>query len=289
MLEAGDLHGFDAHVARMSELLETLQQPIMRWTLRFTQTPRAVIAGQLEEAGALAMEALQASGGSADGLTIFGGGIASIRWEQGRMAELVDLLAQAVIDNPTIPGFRAFYAIALCSAGEYDKARELLDAAAADRFASIPLDMTWSMSLALWAEVAFRAGATEVAPVLCDLMLPHARTIIWTGVSVSGPMTRHLGRLALMLERYDEAEAHLAAASAEHERIGAPVWQADTDRLLGLTLLRRPDGDGARGRELLTRATQAARQHGATGIEREAEQALAELTGGRSTASPPPH
>jgi hypothetical protein len=100
--------------------------------------------------------------------------------------------------------------------------------------------------------------------------------VVWNGASTSGPLARHLGRLALMLERYDEAEAHLAAASAEHERLGAPIWQAETDYLLGLTLLRRPSGDAERGCTLLRQAADAAHRHEAAGIERDAEAALAE-------------
>jgi tetratricopeptide (TPR) repeat protein len=277
VLEAGDLRGFDDCVARMAEILEVVPQPIMRWTLRFTEMPRALLAGRLDAADALAMQAFEASGASADGLTIFGAQIANLRWEQGRLHELVDLIAQAVIDNPALPAFKVAHALALCSAGNYDKARELLEPLVADRFASIPLDSTWSQTLANWSEVAFRIGASEAAASLYDLLLPHQRTIIWTGATVWGPVTRHLGRLALMMERYDEAEAHLAAATAEHERIGAPVWQADTDRLLGLVLLRRPGGDPDRGHELLQRAADIAREHGAARIEQEAEEALAEV------------
>jgi len=100
--------------------------------------------------------------------------------------------------------------------------------------------------------------------------------VVWNGASTSGPLALHLGRLALMLERHDGAEAHLAAASAEHERLGAPIWQTETDYLLGLTLLRRPGGDAERGRRLLRQAAELARENGAAGIERHAEGALAE-------------
>jgi hypothetical protein len=103
-------------------------------------------------------------------------------------------------------------------------------------------------------------GSREAAAPLYDLQLPHAQTVVWNGATTYGPVARHLGRLALMLERYDEAEAHLAAASAEHERLGAPIWQADLDHLLGLTLLRRSGGDAARGCTLLRQAAEAARR-----------------------------
>jgi hypothetical protein len=56
----------------------------------------------------------------------------------------------------------------------------------------------------------------------------------------------------------DEAEAHLTAATAEHERLGSPIWQADTERLLGLTILCCPDGDADAGRALLRCAADSA-------------------------------
>jgi len=208
---------------------------------------------------------------------VFGAQIASIRWEQGRLDELVDLVAQAVIDNPALPAFKVAHAMALCSADNYDKARELLDPVVKDGFASIPMDLSWSSTLSNWSEVAFRLGAREAAAPLYDLLAPHERTIVWTGGTIWGPTARHLGRLALMMERYDDAEAHLIAATAEHERLGAPVWQADTDRLLALTLLRRGDGDLRRVQELLRRAAETARQHGAARIQREIEAVLPEL------------
>ena len=93
--------------------------------------------------------------------------------------------------------------------------------------------------------MAFRAGPSNAAEPLYELLLPHARAIIYNGASVWGPVTRHLGRLALMMERYDVAETHLAAATSEHERLGAPIWQADTDRLRGVVQLRRPGRDPA--------------------------------------------
>ena len=277
VIEAGDLDGFDVQVARMRELHVVLGQPIMEWVLLFTQAPRAMLEGRFSEAERLATRAFEVSGGTHDGLTIFGAQIAALRYEQGRMHELIDAIAQTVIDNPALPAFIAAHAAAFCSAGDHDHARELLESLAADDFASMPLELSWSGTLALCSEVAFRVGASEAAAALYRLLLPHERTIIWNGCILYGPTARHLGRLALMLERYDEAEAYLAAASAEHERIRAPVWQADTDPLMGLTLLRRPSADADRAGQLLRRAAQTAHEYGAAGIEREAQEALADL------------
>ena len=93
------IDGFDACVTRMTEILEVVPQPIMRWTLRFTEMPRALLAGRLDAADALAMQAFEASGASADGLTIFGAQISNLRWEQGRLHELVDLRLRGALDR----------------------------------------------------------------------------------------------------------------------------------------------------------------------------------------------
>jgi class 3 adenylate cyclase len=276
LIEAGDLEGFDAQIARMTELSALLGQPIMRWTLLFSESPRALLAGRLDEAERLATSALEASGGTADGLTVVGGQLTCLRWEQGRLHELLELIEEAVGENPALPVFKVGLAQALCSAGENERAGELLDEFARVGFASIPRDPVWSTAIAGWSEIAFRLGAKQAAGDLYRLLLPHERLVIWGGTVILGPASRHLGRLALTLERYDEAEAHLARASAEHRRIGAPVWQADTDHLLGLTLLRRPGGDRDRGRELLRHAAETAREHGAGLIERAVHEAVSE-------------
>ena len=178
-----------------------------------------------------------------------------------------------MIDNPALSGFKVAHGLALCSAGAHDKAGALLKAAAADQFASVPRDLSWSTTVALWSEVAFRVGATEAIEPLHELLLPHEHRIIVNGSTIWGPVARDLGRLALMMGRYDEAEAHLNHATAEHERLGTPTPT-------GCSVSCRcvaPGGDAARGRELLQRAVQTAREHGAAQIEREAEEALAAL------------
>jgi hypothetical protein len=89
VIEAGDLDGFDVQVACMRELHAVLSQPIMEWTLLFTEVPRAMLEGRFSEAERLATRAFEVSGGTNDGLTIFGGQIALLRYEQGRMHELI--------------------------------------------------------------------------------------------------------------------------------------------------------------------------------------------------------
>jgi tetratricopeptide (TPR) repeat protein len=68
------------------------------------------------------------------------------------------------------------------------------------------------------------------APVLYELLLPHEPYLMRMnqgGVGCSGPVSYHLGLLALTMKRYDVAEEHLLAAVALSERMGAPVFAAN--------------------------------------------------------------
>ena len=283
LLEAGDIDGFDRCIARMGELQAAVHQPIMAWVVRFTESARELIAGRLADAEKLALEALELSGFTPDGVTVFGGQIAAVRRDQGRIKVVVDALdkenqflnflqLQGAVVTPELKRS----SIELCGAERYDEARPLLAAAAKRGFGWVPLDHLWSSTLVAWSEVASALDERDAAGSLYEQLSPHRHTMAWTGATTSGPVARALGRLALLLDRYDEAQSHLALAFAAHERIAAPIWQADTERLLGLTLVRDPGGDADRGRELLQRAADAARRHGAAHIEREAEAALTE-------------
>ena len=45
-----------------------------------------------------------------------------------------------------------------------------------------------------------------------------------SSLAYCGAVTHHLGVLEATRGRYVEADAHLAAAEATHQRMGAPLW-----------------------------------------------------------------
>ena len=182
MIEAGDLDGFDVQVARMRNCTPSWVNRSWSGRCSSTEAPRAMLEGRFSEAERLATRAFEVSGGTHDGLTIFGAQIAQLRDEQGRLHELIDAIAQAVIDNPALPAFKAAHAAAFCSAGDHDHARELLESLAADDFASTPLDQTWSGTLGV-CTVRSRFESEQPTPLqLCTVCCcPSERTIIWNG------------------------------------------------------------------------------------------------------------
>ena len=67
-----------------------------------------------------------------------------------------------------------------------------------------------------------------------------------------GAVSRYLGALAAMLERWDDAERHFEGALAMNRRMEAPPWVAHTQhQYAGMLLRRNRSGDRERALELL--------------------------------------
>jgi len=91
-------------------------------------------------------------------------------------------------------------------------------------------------------------------------------------------VARPLGRLATLLGRYDDAETHLRAALAMHQRMQAPYWIARTQLdLAELCIARKGPTDAAAARELIGQAQRTVDQYGYAGLTPQAERLLQRL------------
>jgi hypothetical protein len=272
-MEAGDIAEVDRCLAAVWRLTLDLGQPHLAWAGTLDRAWRALLASNLAEAEGLATEAFEVGKtcGQGDAFTYFAAQLLAIRWTQGRLGELVPMLEQAVSEAPGIPAFRALLALAYVEDRRADDARPLL-AAAAGRFADLPVDMTWTSGMTAWAEVAARLRAEGAAAVLYDLLEPCADLVVFNGIYVLGGVARSLGLLAGALGRPEAAERHFTAALALHSRIDAPALLARTQLDWGLDLRQR--GESVRAGRLLEAARDAAGRLGLTGIARRAEEGL---------------
>jgi class 3 adenylate cyclase/tetratricopeptide (TPR) repeat protein len=282
VLEIGDVASWDVCLERMAELVEIVPQPSLRWVLLFTRSPRALLAGRVEEAEKLAHEALGVgtASGQPDARAFFGSQIFGVRYEQGRLDELTDTLTGMQVANPNIPSFGPMLALALCEAGRDAEAAELLGRVSRERFASVARGGIWISTMGRWANVAARLGDREAAVELYEQMLPYADHFLWNLVGIWGAASLHLGILGRILGRFEEARAHLRAAEAMHERMGAPIWLART-RLAQARLQlseQRPPAV-ADGRAALDEVIAVARRHGSVVLERQATETLQALAG----------
>jgi tetratricopeptide (TPR) repeat protein len=275
VVQAGDVAAADRCLEALRALTDRLGQPRLRFVLGTQEAWRAQLGGRLDEAERLAdaASAIGMEAGEPDALSLYAAQIGSIRWQQGRLNELDELLAQIVQDAPGVAVFGAMHALAELDAGNEQRARGVLERAATDGFGGVPVDQVRLGTLVLWTELATRLGATSAAADLLEQLAPWRDQIVLDSLGTLGSVARALGMLAAQLGRWDEADAHFAHALDAHQRIGAASLEARTTLDWG-TALRRGGrrGDDFRSRELLAESAEAAGRLGLPALERRALQ-----------------
>jgi class 3 adenylate cyclase/tetratricopeptide (TPR) repeat protein len=259
---------------------ERIQQPIQWWRLAYCEASEAMVAGEPDKAEEFANAALQwgLDSGQPDALAFYGGQLSRLRFQQGRQGELTALIEQAVADNPGTPAFRAALAMSHMQAGDDARAIELLKDAAADNFASLPLDYLWLLTLCTYAEAAIQLRVSRPAQQLYDLLEPFHDQIPYVTTILVSPIAFYLGGLSSVLGRGDEAEAHFAEALELANRGGMKFDTAYTQYRWGCMLAARGrPGDIDRARALLQEACDSAAVHGYGAIERSAAAELSNL------------
>jgi class 3 adenylate cyclase/tetratricopeptide (TPR) repeat protein len=277
--EAGDFEEAERSLETAERVIEDLGQPTLRWLATANRMSGLAFAGELETADGLvtASAELAEASGQPDALLWLAWGGFQVRFEQGRLDEVEDLVRDAADHNPGVPALQAMLARCYCELGRLEEARPLFDGLAAHRF-SHPVDNIWMRSLTDSAAVCASLGDPGAAHSLRELLAPYANQVVATAPAISGSVSHYLGLLATVLDEFDEAEDRFAAAAATHERIGAPPWLARTRLEWARMLLRRADpGDAARARELLDQALVASVDLGLGNVERHAR-ALLETT-----------
>ena len=122
----------------------------------------------------------------------------------------------------------------------------------------------------MWANVCSRLPVCARAGELYELLSPFAGEFVAGGTLVSGSTDSALGQLAATLERYEDADAHFAAAAEIEERLGAQLFLAHTRSSWARALIAhgRPE-DLERAQAMLDQAAETAEALGADGIMRE--------------------
>lgn len=276
-VQAGDFATANASLERLRALSDRLGQPTLIWMTLFKEAGMALMVGEPERAeeAANAAVAVGAESGQPDAFTVFGSQVMFARMEQGRLGELVALVDQAVTDNPGIPAFRAILATAHLDAGNQATALEILDRAAADGFASLPLDFIWMIGMTAYAVVDAELRSAGPAEQLYELLAPHHDQIPFIGTLGYFPTSWSLGGLATVLGRYDEAEAHFAEAAELTLRASMRFYAAANQLSWGRMLVERGGQTNLeRGRSLLEKELTLAAGHGYSMIEHRADRAL---------------
>jgi DNA-binding winged helix-turn-helix (wHTH) protein len=259
-LECGRLDAVDNEIERMSRRVDSLSVPsYFAWYAPFYRAMRALYEGQFADAERLALLArdLGQRARTQDSERNFTGQLVTLRLEQGRPAEIEDLVRRIRQQPARTSIFRAGALRALSDDGQHDEARAGLDAWRREGIPD-PLDDTSGvLSLMVLGGVCFAEGdadaAAEVARPL-ERYVGENATSTFGGVCL-GPVDRVLGLLAITLGRHDEAITRLRDSERATERQGArPTLTRVRLGLAQALLARGKRGDVAAAREMATSA-----------------------------------
>ncbi len=252
-LEAGLLEETDRILAAYGHLAHELGQPTLQWVAAWMRAGRLRLAGQVAESEALVRQALEIGQGTGepDAPAHHAYQLFWIRYDQGRLEEMEPILLEVLHSYPALSVSRPMLAALYGETARADEAGRYLGSLAAGGF-DFAVGPLWASNVILCAITCAPLRDATSAAALYPMIAPYAGQ--WCFPAAGMPLEvidHHLGVLATVLGRFDEAEAHFAAAAATHERIGAPAWLART-RLewARMLLARRQRGDGERARSL---------------------------------------
>ena len=147
----------------------------------------------------------------------------------GGLEETEAGIREVVDAYPARVVFRCVLAQLLARLGRTAEAQSILDDLAPADFDALPFDQEWFFGLSLLADTSVVLGAADRAAVLYRLLLP------WSAVNASdhpegfrGAIARDLARLAVLTERWHDAEAHFEDALALNAKSRALPWLAHT-------------------------------------------------------------
>lgn len=128
---------------------------------------------------------------------------------------------------------------------------------AAQNFADIPRNADWMIAMTNLAQVSAYLGDTNRATRIYELLLPYTDRCLVVGSALLclGSVAWYLSILATALRRWEEAEAHFAAALRRNTQLGAkPMILQTKQRHAMMLLARKRLGDRQKALSLLDEA-----------------------------------
>ena len=250
---------------RYGSLAEELGQSAEQWQAAMQDVVWALFRGDFASAEQRAEEA-HARGGArrSDADCSYRLAMFVLRREQGRLAEVEDLIREAVPQYPGYRSFRCFIPLLECELGRGDQARRSFEGLAKDEFAGLPRDCEWLFCLSVLSEVAAHLDDRDRAATIYRLLRPYAHVnVLAAGEVAVGPVERFLGILAAATDRPAEAAEHFENAIVMTARMDARPWLAHTQHDYARVLLARDEpGDAAAAAELLAESASTYRELG---------------------------
>jgi tetratricopeptide (TPR) repeat protein len=264
LLELAQLERYRAECANYAKRVLEDNLITSAWHVPMQQATLAMLTGAFTEAERLGAEGLALGRRlSHQGIEVFHHSVVmTIRYLQGRHAELLPVLRHGAEAYPTLPVFRAGLALAHAEKGEQLEAALTFERLASGDFADVPRDILWVFNLALLSITAHFLGDVKRALQIYDWLSPYANynvRVTRIGISSIGSTQHYLGLLAVTCGELDRAVAHFEKAVASHTAQGALAMLANSHLQLARALEKRnAPGDVSSAREARARAEEMA-------------------------------
>jgi ATP/maltotriose-dependent transcriptional regulator MalT len=256
-MTAGDMDGAREALTRYRSHGERQGEPSILWYAMVLEAVFLLMDGRLAQAEQL-IEDAQKVGARVqawDSEASYRLGIAMLRWEQGRIGEVEELIRDAPSRFPGYRVFRCILALCMLESGRVADASAITEEILAGGAEMLPHNNDWLAGMSLLTEVVTRAGMDHVAAAMYDELLPYAACVGTAGGEpVTGSIHRPLGQLAAMLGRDDAAREHFEQALLAHTRMRAELWITRSEIDLAEVLWRSDAAAIARADQLRARA-----------------------------------
>ncbi len=262
------------------QLATSLRLEHYGWVMEVNRALDAALVGTLETAEKAAHDALAVGRHTdeAQAKVVFGAQLTMIRWLQGDFGDQLPFVTRMHERFPGRPIWTASLAWLSAETGDLERSATCVaELAPADLDDLFDRFESWAM-LACLSQAAVALDDAELAAELYRRFEPHAALVCMVGQSANyGAVAHHLGRLAQVMGRPEDADRHFAAAHELHTRLGSPPLVAITEAAwAGLLAPSQPE----RARELARRATATAIRLGLHGVDRQARAVLDALGSG---------
>ena len=268
-LMLGDLEHALCALEHERRAARDLGQPAQLWGLAADEAMLALMAGRFENAASFSERAFNHGQQAIPELAIpvYTFQRYLLHYHLGGLDRIEPTMRKIVAAHPSRPMFAFALAHIHAITGRQPEAERVLDELADSGLSTVPFDQEWLVAMSLLAETATLLERRDISPALYELILPFsALNSVDLPEGIRGSMSRYLGLLATLLQRWDAAEKHFDEALTLNERIGATPWLAlsrsDYARML---LARNTPGDRQRAQQLLADASTAYGELGVAG------------------------
>jgi DNA-binding CsgD family transcriptional regulator len=242
LVRAGQIDDAAGALDELERLGRRVNAPIILWETAALRAGEALRRGQFRSAEAWLAEARSLWPQTA----VSSYQLTTLRREQGRMAEVADVIDDRGARLPNNPGWRALRLVLQLECQRHDEARRGFERMASHGFLDIPRGFIWLRTMTWLAEVAAELRDRERARPLYDLLLPYRGQNLFTMTSdhTGGSVACYLGLLATTLSDWRSAEDHLRASLDDNEHWGNRPYVACTHDAWAALIHERDGGAG---------------------------------------------